>query len=147
MNEQLAVTDEGERAVVEFWRKGHLSAGTIVIYLQWVRRFTSYCRKHKHIENEQLTATGVLRFVRSYSGPRLKGPRSAQGTCDGARNALHAWACALRAMGTSLPPWRDDHRRPSPLPPVIADIASTDERTTACRTGRWCCEMSEPWIP
>ncbi len=119
MNEHLAVTDERERAVVEFWRKGHLSAGTMVIYLQWVRRFRLYCRKHKHIENEQLTAAGVRRFVRSYSGPRLKGRRSAQGTRAGARNALHAWACALRAMGTSLPPWRDDHRRPSPLPPVL----------------------------
>lgn len=119
MNAQLAVTDERERAVVEFWRKGHLSTGTMAIYLQWVRRFTSYCRKHKHVENEQLTAAGVHRFVRSYCGPRLKGRRSAQGTREGARNAIHAWACALRAMGTPLPPWRDDDRRPLPLPPVL----------------------------
>jgi hypothetical protein len=118
MNEQLAVTDRRERAVVEFCRKGHLSAGTMVIYLQWVRRFTSHCRRHKLSENEQLTAAGVQRFVRSYSGPRLKGRRCAQGTRDSARNALHAWACALRAMGTSLPPWRD-HRQPSPLPPLV----------------------------
>jgi len=118
MDEQLAGTDDRERVVVEFWRKGHVSSGTVVIYLQWVRRFRSYCSNHKLLENEQLTAGGVQRFTRSYVGPRLKGRRIAQSSRDSARNALHAWACALRAMGTSLPPWRDTQERP-PLPPLI----------------------------
>jgi integrase/recombinase XerD len=118
MHEQLAVADDRERAVVEFWRKGHVSFGTIVIYLQWVRRFRSYCSNHKLLENEQLTAAGVQRFTRSYAGPRLKGRRSAQSSRDSARNALHAWACALQSMGMPLPPWRDNDQ-PSALPPLI----------------------------
>jgi hypothetical protein len=29
--------DERERAVVQFWRRGHLSRGTIQVYISWVR--------------------------------------------------------------------------------------------------------------
>jgi integrase/recombinase XerD len=118
MNVQLAFTDDRERAVVEFWRKGHISAGTIAVYLQWVRRFRSYCSNHDLVEHEQLTAAGVRRLTQAYTGPRLKRRRIAQSSRDCARNALHAWACALKAMGMLLPPWRD-HDRPPALPPLI----------------------------
>jgi integrase/recombinase XerD len=108
--------DSRERAVVKLWRKGHLSSGTIVIYLQWVRRFRTYCDKRKLLETEQLTAVGVRRFTRVYVGPRLRGQQSAQNSCNLASNALHAWACAVGALGTPLPPWRDEHApRLSPL--------------------------------
>jgi site-specific recombinase XerD len=116
MNAQLAFTDDRERAVAEFWRKGHVSAGTIAIYLQWVWRFRSYCSNHNLVEHEQLTAGGVQRFTQAYAGPRLKGRRIAQGSRDSARNALHAWACALKAMGTLLPPWRHHHQSPALSP-------------------------------
>jgi integrase/recombinase XerD len=119
MNAHLTFTDDRERAVFDFWRKGHVSAGTIAIYLQWVRRFRLYCSKHNLVEHEQLTAAGVQRFTQAYSGPRLKGRRIAQASRDSARNALHAWACALQAMGTSLlPKWRDHIQSPA-LPPLI----------------------------
>jgi hypothetical protein len=43
MKDLVRAVDSRERAVGELWRKGHLSPGTIVIYLQWVRRFRTYC--------------------------------------------------------------------------------------------------------
>ena len=65
-----------------------------------------------------MSLAGVLQFTRVYAGPRLKGRRMARGTCDGARNALHAWACALRALGAPLQPWRSRDASPV-LPPLL----------------------------
>ena len=107
MRDPVRVIDERERAAVRFWRKGHLSLGTLVIYLQWVRRFRNYCDKRKLLETEQLTAAGVRRFTRAYAGPRLRGRPITQNSRNLASNALHAWACASGAMGMSLPPWRN----------------------------------------
>lgn len=119
MRDLVRVTDSREHAVVELWRRGHLSAGTIVIYLHWVRRFSKYCAKRKLLETEQLTAVGVRRFIRAYVGARLKGRPSAQNSRNLASNALHAWACALGALGSSLPPWRD--KEAPQLSPLLSD--------------------------
>jgi integrase/recombinase XerD len=113
----MIVADKNERAVVAFWRKGHLSCGTIAIYLQWVRRFKDYCHKRKLVEIEQLTAVGVQRFTRAYDGPRLKGQKCAKDTRNVASNALHAWACALDALGTAVPLWRN--KREPKLSPLL----------------------------
>lgn len=117
MNELVKSIDNRERAVVDLWRKGHISDGTIAIYLQWVRRFRKYCENRRLVDSEQLTASGVDRFVSAYVGPRLKGRRSAQNSRNLANNALHAWACALGALGTPTPPWREKHT--APLPPLL----------------------------
>ena len=53
------------------------------------------------------TRPGVKQFIRAYDGPKLKGRRSSQNNCDLARNALHAWACALGTLGTPMPLWRE----------------------------------------
>jgi hypothetical protein len=47
--------DDRERAVVELWRRGHLSWSTIQVYLQWARRFRAYCDQRKLIEVAQAT--------------------------------------------------------------------------------------------
>jgi len=120
MNERVRVIDDRERAVVGLWRRGHLSLGTMVIYLQWVRRFRAYCEDREVAEMEQLTAAGVRRFTRVYAGARLKGQRSAPSSRKLASNAVHAWACALRTLGTSLPPWRDRDAPPL-LPPLLEE--------------------------
>lgn len=111
--------DGREHAVVELWRKGGLSAGTIVNYLQWIRRFRKYCDERTLVEAEQLTAAGVRQFTRGYVGPRLRGRQSSPNSCNYANNALHAWAWALGALGTPLPPWRDK-RAPS-LSPLLKE--------------------------
>jgi site-specific recombinase XerD len=110
--------DEREQAIIQFWRKGHLSWGTIQIYLGWVRRFRTYLEQYRLAETEQLSLAGVLRFTRTYAGPRLKGKQSARRSCATARNAIHAWACGLRSLGEALPEWR---RQPEmqALPPLF----------------------------
>jgi integrase/recombinase XerD len=119
MRDLVSVIDGRERAVVQLWRKGHLSLGTIAIYLQWVRRFRNYCDKRKLQETEQLTAAGVRRFTRAYAGPRLKGRLISQNSRNLASNALHAWSCALGALGTPLPPWCD--KKAPNLPPLLKE--------------------------
>jgi integrase/recombinase XerD len=121
MNARVRVIDDHERAVVGGWRRGHLSLSTIVIYLQWVRRFRAYCRDQNLVETEQLTRAGVRQFTRFYVGARLKGRQLAESSCSGARNAVHAWACAVRALGTSVPPWHDP-QSPAPLPPLLTEF-------------------------
>jgi len=78
--------DERERAVVEFWQRGHLSWSTIQVYLGWVRRFRTYCFRRELIEADQLCLVGVRHFTRAYTGPRLLENRITRRTCDTARN-------------------------------------------------------------
>ena len=119
MSRRVKVTDDRERAVLAWWRKSKLKPGTIAVYFQWVRRFRAYCDRCKLPEIEHLTAVGVRRFIEAYVGPRLKGQRSSGNTCNLANNALHAWACALCALGTPTPQWHD--RRPPLLPPLLKE--------------------------
>jgi integrase/recombinase XerD len=105
-----------------------------VIYLQWVRRFLKYCAKRRLVDSEQLTASGVGRFISAYAGPRLKGRSSAKNSSNVANNALHGWACALGALGTPTPPWREKHS--APLRPLLKEYCNyrrfhngTSERT------------------
>jgi site-specific recombinase XerD len=117
VNGQVQIADPRESEIVSVWGKGHLSRGTIVTYLQWVRRFRKYCEQRKLIETEQLTVAGLERFLHAYTGPRLRGRKSAQCSRNVAGNALHAWAYALRVLGTPLAPWR---ARPIPtLTPLL----------------------------
>jgi integrase/recombinase XerD len=113
--------DDGrEQAVIDLWRQGHLHSGTIQIYLQWVRRFRAFCAKRQLDGVEQLTREGVRSFLRSYIGPRLKKRASAPSSRGVAQNALHAWSCALRALGVAVRPWRVKHEAP-PLSPLLAE--------------------------
>jgi site-specific recombinase XerD len=119
MRDLVNAIDSRERAVVQLWRKGHLSAGTIAIYLHWVRRFIKYCAKRKLLETEELTTGGVRRFIRGYVGARLRGRPSAQNSRNLASNALHAWACALGALGMPVPSWR--HKQAPYLSPLLRE--------------------------
>ena len=56
----------------------------------------------------QVSLVGVRRFTRAYIGPRLQGKRITCRTCDTAQNAIHAWACALRALGETVPTWHGE---------------------------------------
>ena len=114
----VKLRDDRERAVVELWLRGHLSWSTIQVYLHWVRRFRAYCDQRKLIEADQLSLAGALRFARNYMGPRLNGRRSSRSSRDFARNAIHAWACALRSLGVSVPTWKNEPEAPV-LPPLL----------------------------
>jgi integrase/recombinase XerD len=110
--------DERERAVVQFWRRGHLSWNTIQVYLSWVRRFRAYCLRRALIEADELSLVGVRRFTSTYAGARLKGKALARRACDSAHNAIHSWTCALRALGESLPAW-DSAPATQTMPPLL----------------------------
>jgi integrase/recombinase XerD len=119
VHEPVRLIDPRERAVVELWRNGGLRRRTIIGYLYWVRRFRTYCGKQRLVETEQLTLSGLDRFARAYVGPRLRRPTSAQRLtlANSANTSLHAWACALRTLGTPLPPWREKPK--ISMPPLL----------------------------
>jgi integrase/recombinase XerD len=123
-----------ERAVIDLWRKGHLCSATIHVYLQWVRRFQAFCEKRKLEEIEQLTGEGARLFVRCYAGPRLGKRISAPSGREVAYNALHAWSCALRALGVAAPPWRVKSEV-SPLPPLLGEYRQF--RKAHCGVSDW----------
>jgi len=112
----IVFLDRREKEVVRLWRSGHISPGSILVYLQWVRRFYVYCQQHHLDEASQLTLDGAMRFGHGYVGPRTKGPVGTSSRLI-ARNALHAWAFTLRALGTSVPEWRSKPlaRRMAPI--------------------------------
>ena len=111
--------DDRERAVVDYWRRGGLAALTIQLYLGWIRKFRKYCQQCKLDEIEQSCSSGLTRFIRTYAWPRTKGRPSPCGT-DTARSAMHAWACALRALGEPVPAWRQQTSAPA-LPPLLSE--------------------------
>src|SRR5438067_986034 len=115
---EVKLRDDCDRAVVELWRQGHLSWSTIRVYLHWVRRFRIYCDRRKLNELDQLCLAGALSFARHYAGPRLSGTRSARSYRDSARNAIHAWACALRSLGVDVPAWKNKPEAAA-LPPLL----------------------------
>src|SRR5215472_13149419 len=104
----VRLRDDLERAVVDLWRRGHLSWSMIRVYLNWVRLFRTYCDQRKLIEADQLSSAGALRFARNYVGPRLNSRRSARSSRESTRNAIRAWACALRSLVASMPAWKDE---------------------------------------
>ncbi len=113
--------DVRERAVVDYWRRGGLSATTVQVYLGWIRRFRKCCQQHRFDEVEECCSWGLKRFVSIYAWPRTKGHPSLR-AADGVRSALHAWACALRALGEPVPAWRKEPMTRS-LPPLLSDYA------------------------
>jgi integrase/recombinase XerD len=120
MSDCMAPVNDLERAVIDVWRKGHLGSGTIQIYIQWVRRFRVFCERRNVDNVEQLTQAGVRHFVRKYVGPRLGNRISAPSSAGVAHNALHAWSCALRAIGVATPLWRNKSDTP-PLSPLLEE--------------------------
>src|SRR5688572_28585537 len=116
MTGRLSLRDDRERSVIGIWRNGQISRGSIRLYLGWVRRFRSYCQRERLCETDQLTLIGVSRFTSNYVGPRRK-RALAPSSCDVARNALHAWACALEALGVPVPVWRRKN-----IPPALSPL-------------------------
>lgn len=108
--------DERERLVIPSWRRSGLSTKTIMMYLDWVRRFRIHCLRLGLDETKELTLEGAAKFCSAYVGPRVKGSL-AKSSQDTARNALHAWACTLQMLGEDIPPWEPMRRvkRYSPL--------------------------------
>jgi integrase/recombinase XerD len=63
-----------------------------------------------------------MRFTRLSARPRLGREQRARRTCEYARHAIHAWSCALRALGETVPAWRKPRERPQ-LNPLLSEYA------------------------
>jgi integrase/recombinase XerD len=119
VNQQFNNLSAREKAVARLWRSGGISSGSIKTYLDWVRRFHTYSEKHGLNETTELTLIGANRFVCAYMGPRTKGVISAS-TAHIAKNALHAWAFALNALGIAVLEWRPE-RASVPIPRLLKE--------------------------
>lgn len=119
MNDRIKYLNSREQDVVRLWLKSGLKQGSIIAYLQWVRRFQIYCDLHGLDELSELTLAGAINFASVYVGPRAKGSVG-ESTRLAARIALRAWGCAMHSLSASVPPWQ--HKpAPAKLSPLIEE--------------------------
>jgi site-specific recombinase XerD len=111
-----AASDVLTQRVVELWRAGGRTPGTIGLYLHWVRRFRG--RFGTAGDGVLLTRDRVDAFAAAYVGPRGCAPDTAR---HGARCALRAWSCALRSLGFAVPQWTEPPRAQL-LSPILAQF-------------------------
>ena len=143
----LVPRDETERRVIETWRSGGLRNSSITVYLSWVRRYRAHCSHQGIDEFESLTLPRVVAFAAAYSGPR-RGKRVKGSTRYEARNALHAWSCALKLVGVAVPTWSP----PSPAAirhsPLLEEYANyrCSHRGIAARTLRQDVKLAEGFV-
>jgi integrase len=103
------------------WRQNRcIHADTASLYRQWIRRFGVYCRICAVAQNDELTFSGVRRFVHWWCAKHPKA--KLKYVVNGARSALLAWAFALKALGEPVPPWRATVSRP-PATPLLREFA------------------------
>jgi len=104
--------------VVQLWRAGGRTAGTVAVYLIWVRHFHADCVRRGVADEAALTRDGADAFATSYARARRC---ELDSTRASARNALHAWSCALSALGVTVPRWAEPKVR-APPPRLIAEF-------------------------
>ena len=75
-------------------------------YLQWIRRFRSYCAQRLLDEQAELTLESARRFIAWYARRRQLDPRR----LSGARSALYALSRVYQVMGLNLPEWHAPQR-------------------------------------
>lgn len=103
--------------MIALWRASSIQDSSIGVYLMWVRRFRRHWRDRDEDEDARLTLSEVLEWSSAYVGPR-RGRRVKESSRLPARNALHAWSCALKLLGVSVPTWRASPR-PARLPALL----------------------------
>lgn len=126
--------DERERQVLKQWVCSGLGAAACNVYLLRVRQFREHCRRRDLDEESQLTRDGFTRFAEAYVGPRT-GRAIGVSSRNSVRNAVRAWAYALRALGVEVPAWSPP-RAPAALSPLLTAYAKyrRDHRGVAAST-------------
>ena len=97
-----------ESEVVDVWRSNGRTAATVQAYLDWVRRFCRSCCARGRDPLAAATLLGTRDFARRYASEREIDEGR---TFACARSAVRAWTFALRVLGGSPPPWKEE--RPS----------------------------------
>jgi len=106
--------------VAQLWQAGGRTSGTVGVYLNWVRRFRADCIRRGVLVDSVLTRDATDAFATRYARGRTCKLALARA---GARNALHAWSCALGTLGVSIPSWVEP-RRPGVLPRIVQEFVA-----------------------
>lgn len=102
------------------WRSDRrLSAGTVIVYLDRIKRFRAYCAEQGLIERDELSLDRVDCFIRWYARRRHLEPR----TLSLYRNALLSLNRVYRRMGLDPPPWRPPAAIKPAATPLLAEYA------------------------
>ena len=126
--------DDRERAVIDLWRKGHLSSGTIQIYLQWVRRFRAFGEKRQLDDVEQLTGRALVSSFFATPDPG-SGSESARRIAADLRTTL----CTRGLAHCARSAWRcrrgESRMSPHLCLHCLGNSASSARHIAACRMG------------
>lgn len=114
--------------MVRHWREYGVKRSTIAVYLQWIQRFETECRRQGLTAKSQLTSERVTEFSRRYAHRR---GIDAHGAHAGARGALYSWACALSELGHDLPAWAE----PAPSRRTLSPLAREFIQFQVCHRG------------
>lgn len=102
-NPMPAATVPTTADMLRTWRADRcVQNSSALVYLQWVRRFRSYCAQRRLDERAELTLDGARRFIASYAQRRRLDPSHLRG----ARTALYALSRVYQVMGLNLPAWQ-----------------------------------------
>lgn len=113
----LKPRDRLEAQVISALKNSGLTSRSLMTYLQWIRRYREYCQGNGKDEVTEASLSGSIAFGRFYRGIRTK-RFVRESTKKSIVHAIHAWACALRLLGISVPNWKDSPPR-RPLPDLI----------------------------
>ena len=114
--------DQREQQVLQRWVSSGLGAAACNVYLLRVRQFREHCQRRSLDEASQLTGEGFTRFADAFVGPRTRAPIGASSR-KSFRNAVRAWAYALRALGVAVPAW-DPPRLSDALSPLLTEYCA-----------------------
>ena len=74
MSSGIQCRDVREQEVVRLWRKSHIGEPSIMLYLEWVRRYRVYCNQYGLDEISELSEAGAIQFGKAYlSSLRVRG--------------------------------------------------------------------------
>src|SRR5271165_7504174 len=101
--------------ILRVWRADRcVQASSAGVYLQWIKRFRTYCARHGLDERAELTLSGAQRFIASHARRRGLDARR----LGGARTAIYALIRVYQVMGLNLPAWQP----PQPVPPPATTL-------------------------
>lgn len=106
--------------ILRIWRSDrNVRASTAHQYLQWIRRFRSYCCALNLDEGAELSRDGAIRF-RAWCARSCKADAVNLGLASSSMRSLRR---VHEVMGFPVPPWQAVKRRCSPASSVLQDYA------------------------
>lgn len=106
--------------MLRIWRADRcVQVSSAGVYLQWIKRFRTYCARHGLDERAELTLSGAQRFIASYARRRGLDARR----LGGARTAIYALSRVYQVMGLNPPAWQPPQLVPPPATTLLRAYA------------------------